>query len=86
MKYRNTSFASAEQRCQIAHQAQVGLDGATLAFNSGLRDLQVGEGLRLHRELVGKAVALGLSALVLRSAELGGCRKCCLRVDGRRCS
>jgi hypothetical protein len=30
-------------------------DGATLALHSGLLDLQVGEGLRLDSDLVGKA-------------------------------
>jgi hypothetical protein len=38
---------------------------------SGLLDLQVGESFRLDRELVGKAVALGLPSLVVRGAEVG---------------
>jgi hypothetical protein len=42
-----------------------------LALHSGLLDLQVGEGLRLDRELVGKTIALGLPSFVVRGAELG---------------
>jgi len=43
-----------------------------LAFtlDGGLLDLQVGEGHRLDRELVGEAVALGLPSFVVRGAEL----------------
>jgi hypothetical protein len=40
--------------------AQVSLDLPALAIYGGLLDLQVGKGLRLDRELVSKAVALGL--------------------------
>jgi len=55
-----------------------------LAFDTGLLDLEFGEGLRLSRKLVGKIAALGLSALILRGAKLGGRRECRrLRVDGR---
>ncbi len=49
---------------------QVRLDLAPLALHSGLLDLQVGEGLRLDRELVREAVALGLPPFVVRGAEL----------------
>jgi hypothetical protein len=42
---------------------------------SGLLDLQVGESFRLDRELVGKAVALGLPSLVVRGAEVGDRRR-----------
>jgi two-component sensor histidine kinase len=35
-----------------------GFDGAALALYGGLLDLRLGEGLRLHGEFVGKAVAL----------------------------
>jgi hypothetical protein len=37
----------------------------TLVLHRGLLDLQVGEGLCLDRELVGKAVALGLPSSVI---------------------
>jgi len=60
----------ADQHGQILHRTKIGLDDATLALHSGLLDLQIGEGLRLDRELVGKVVALGLSSLVVRGAEL----------------
>jgi hypothetical protein len=53
---------------QIFHGTKVSLDGTTLALHSGLLDLQVGEGLGLDRELVGKAVALGLPSFVVRGA------------------
>jgi hypothetical protein len=48
----------ADQCCQIPHRAKVGLDRAALALSRGLFDLEVGEDLRLDRELVGKTVAL----------------------------
>jgi hypothetical protein len=38
--------------------------------HGGLFNFQVGEGLRLDRELVGKAVAFGLPSFVVRGAEL----------------
>jgi len=60
----------AEQNGEIFHRTKISLDGATLAFNGGLPNFQVGEDLRLDRELVGKVVALGLSSLVVRGAEL----------------
>ena len=41
--------AGADQRREVAHLAQVGLDGATLALHSGFVDLQASEGLRLDR-------------------------------------
>ena len=50
---------SADERRQIPHRTKVGLDGATLALDRGLLDLEVGKGLCLDRELVGEAVALG---------------------------
>jgi hypothetical protein len=40
--------------------AEIGLDNATLALHSGPLDPQVGEGLCLDGEFVGKGVALGL--------------------------
>jgi hypothetical protein len=48
-----------------------------LPFVGGLLDLQVGEGLRLDREPVGEAVALGLPPFVVPGAVLGSGRKCC---------
>jgi hypothetical protein len=60
----------AQERCQVSNRTKIGLDGAPLALDGGLLDLQVGKGLRLDRELVGKVVALGLSSLVVRGAEL----------------
>jgi len=54
-----------------------------LALHSDLLDLQIGEGLRLDRELVGKAIAFGLPSFVLRGAKLGGCSEGCrLGIDG----
>jgi hypothetical protein len=54
----------------------------TPGLRSGLLDLEVGEGLRLDRELIGKAAAPDLPSFVVRGPELGGCRKGCrLRVD-----
>ena len=50
----------AEQNGEIFHRTKISLDGATLAFNGGPPNFQVGEDLRLDRELVGKVVALGL--------------------------
>jgi len=52
---------------------------------SGLLDLQVGDGLRLDRELVGEAVALGLPSFVVRGAELGDRRllKVMARIERR---
>ena len=55
----------ADERRQIPHRAQVGLDRPPLAVDRGLLDFQVGQGLRLNRELVGKAVALGLPPFVV---------------------
>jgi hypothetical protein len=60
----------AEKGVKISYGPEIGLDGATLALHRGFLDLQVGEGLRLDGKLVGKAVALGLPSLVVRSAEL----------------
>jgi hypothetical protein len=60
----------ADQCSQIAQGAKIGLDGAALALNSGLLDFQVGEGLRLDCELVGKAVALGLPSFDVCGAKL----------------
>ena len=60
----------AEQGGEIFHRTKIGLNHTALALHRGLLDLQVGEGLRLDRELVGKAVALGLPSFVLRRAEL----------------
>jgi len=54
----------ADERRQIPHRAQIGLDSAALALDGGLLDLQVGEDLRLNRDLVGKVVALGLPPFV----------------------
>ena len=77
-------IAGAEQGCQISDRAEVGLGHPLVAVDLGLLDLQVGKGLSLNRKLVGKAGALGLPALVIRGAELSGCRKCCrLGADGR---
>jgi hypothetical protein len=70
MTYERILIAGANQRRQIANRAKIGLDGAALALDGGLLDLQVGEGLRLDRELVGKAVALRLPPFVVRGAEL----------------
>jgi hypothetical protein len=47
-----------------------------LALDRGLLDLQVGEDLRLDRELVGEFVALGLPPLVVRGAETRRSAKC----------
>ena len=63
-------IAGAQQRRQIADRVQICLHLAPLALYGGLLHLQVGEGFRLDRELVGKAVALGLPSFVLRGAEL----------------
>jgi hypothetical protein len=60
--------ARAEQCCQIAHRAQVGLGYPLVAVDLGLLDLQIGKDLRFNRKLVGKAAALGLPALVVRGA------------------
>jgi hypothetical protein len=60
----------AEEGGEIFHRTEIGLDSTTLALHSGLFDLQVGEGLRLDRELVREAVALGLPPFVVRGAEL----------------
>jgi hypothetical protein len=60
----------AQERCQVSNRAKIGVDGAAFTLDGGLLNLQVSEGLRLDRELVGKAVALGLSSLVVRGAEL----------------
>jgi hypothetical protein len=60
---------SAPSSVAKSHRAQVGLDGAAPALHNGLLDLQVGGGLRLDRELVGEAVALGPPSLVIRGAE-----------------
>ena len=60
----------AKQRRQLAHRTKVGLHGATLALDGGLLDLQVGEGLRLDPEHIGKTIALGLPSFVVRGAEL----------------
>jgi len=61
----------AEQNGEIFHRTKISLDGATLALHSGPLDLQVGEGLRLNHQLVGKAVALGLPSSAARSLEIG---------------
>ena len=61
----------AEQGGKISDRPEIGVDGAALALHSGLLDLQVDEGLRVNRELAGKAVALGLPSFVVRGAELG---------------
>jgi hypothetical protein len=62
----------ARQGRQIFDRPQVSLDLPALALDGGLLDLQVGEDLRLNRELVGKAVALGLpSSFAARSLEIG---------------
>ncbi len=60
----------ADEGGKISDGPEVGVDGATLAIHSGLLNLQVGECVRLDRELVGKAVALGLPSFVVRGAEL----------------
>jgi hypothetical protein len=52
--------ADTQRRRQIADRIKVGLDLPALALDGGLFNFQVGKGLRLDRELVGKAVALGL--------------------------
>jgi hypothetical protein len=57
------------------HRAKISLDGTALSLHNGLIDLQVGEGLRLDREPVGEAVALGLPSFVVRGAELGDRRR-----------
>ena len=49
---------------------EIGVDGAPLALDGGLLDLQVGEGHRLDRKLAGKAVALALPSFVARGAKL----------------
>jgi hypothetical protein len=66
--------AGAKQRRQISHWAKVRLDSTALAVHNSLLDLQVGEGLRLDRELVGKAVALGLPSFV-RGGAIGDRRR-----------
>src|SRR5882672_254936 len=65
----------AEQGGKISDRPEIGVDGAALALHSGLLDLQVDEGLRVNRELAGKAVALGLPSFVVRGAELGDRRR-----------
>src|SRR5258707_493961 len=67
--------ACAEQCCQIAHRTQVGLCDLPVAVHPGFLDLELGEGLGLNRKLVGQAGALGPPALIIRGAELGGCRE-----------
>jgi len=62
---------------------EIGLNHTAFPIRSALLDLQVDESLRLDRELIGKAVALGLPSFVVRGAELAGCSKFGrLRVDG----
>jgi hypothetical protein len=56
--FQDRLVVGAKQRRQIPHRAKIGLNHAPLALHSGL-NLQVGEGHRLDRELVDKAVALG---------------------------
>jgi hypothetical protein len=71
MNHRSTTLVGlAEQGGEIFHRTKICLNGATLALHSDLLDLQVGEGLRLDRKLVGKAAALGLPSFVVRGAEL----------------
>jgi hypothetical protein len=65
----------AEQGGKISDRPEIALDGAALALDGGLLDLQIGEDLRLDRELVGKAVTLGLPSFVVRGAELGDRRR-----------
>jgi hypothetical protein len=55
----------AKQRREVPHRAKVGLDGAALALDTRLLDFQISEGLRLDRELVGKASALDLPSFVV---------------------
>jgi hypothetical protein len=55
---------------EIFHRTKIGLDDAALALHRRLLDLQVGEGLCLDRELVGKAVTLGLPSFVVRARRL----------------
>ena len=61
----------AEHGGKISDGPEIGVNGAAFTLDGGLLDLQVGEGLRLDRELVGKTVALGLLSFVVRGAELG---------------
>jgi hypothetical protein len=61
----------AQQGRQIFDRAQVGFDLPALALDAGLFDLQVGKGLRLDRQPVSEAVALGLPSFVVRGTELG---------------
>jgi hypothetical protein len=58
---------------KISDGPEIGLDGATHGLDSDLLDLRVGVGLRLNRELVGKAATLGLPSFVVRGAECCSC-------------
>jgi hypothetical protein len=60
----------AKQRREVTHWTEAGLDLPPLALEGGLLDLQVGEGLRLDPEHIGKTIALGLPSFVVRGAEL----------------
>ncbi len=71
MNHLRPSVVGANQRREVAHGAKVGLNRATLALHSGILDLQVGEGLRLYHELVGKVVALSMSSSAARSFARG---------------
>jgi hypothetical protein len=63
----------AEKGGKISYGPEIGLDGATHGLDSDLLDLRVGVGLRLNRELVGKAATLGLPSFVVRGAECCSC-------------
>jgi hypothetical protein len=45
----------AEQDGKISDRLEIGVDDGAFTLDDGLLDLQVGEGLRLNHELVGKA-------------------------------
>jgi len=65
----------AKQRREVTHWTEAGLDLPPLALEGGLLDLQVGEGLRLYRELVGEAVALRLPSSAARSLRSATCSR-----------
>jgi hypothetical protein len=57
MNHQHHLVGLAEQGGEIFHRTKIGLDLPALALDGGLLDLQIGEGLRLDREPLGKAVA-----------------------------
>jgi hypothetical protein len=69
MNHRRTVSLSAPTSVAKYRTGPSGLDGAAPALHNGLLDLQVSGGLRLDRELVGEAVALGSPSFVIRGAE-----------------